>query len=131
MWQRLDELVAAGRLYSVREVQRDLERYNASEDIANWVKSNKRIFLLPTEDEIRIVTEILNNDEYRSLVTRKKIRQGDPVADPFLVAAAKSRNAQLVTQERDEGVRIPRVCRDLGVRCFNLEAFLSIEGLRF
>ena len=124
-------LVAEGGLYSIREVLRELERYNASEDIAEWVESNKRIFLMPTLDEIRIVTEIMNNTDYRALVARKKIRLGDPVADPFLIAASKSRNAQLVTQEKDEGIRIPRVCRDLNVRCINLKEFLNIEGLRF
>jgi len=131
IWGRLDALVTEGNLYSVREVLRELERYNASADINSWIKSNKRIFLMPTDAEIRIVTEIMNNTEYRSLVARKKIRKGDPVADPFLIAASKSRNGLLVTQEKDEGMRIPRVCRDLNVRCINLEVFLNIEGLKF
>lgn len=90
---------------------------------------NNRIFLMPTENEIRIVIEIMNNPEYRGLIARKKIRNGDPVADPFLIAAAKDKNALLVTQEKDEGIRIPRVCRDLGVQCINQESFLDIEGL--
>ncbi len=57
------------------------------------------------------------------------MRNGDPVADPFLIAAAKDKNALLVTQEKDEGIRIPSVCRDLVVRCINLETFFDIERL--
>lgn len=129
IWERLDSLVNESKLYSVREALRELEKFNPSKEIAEWIESNKRIFMMPTEDEIRTVTEIMNNPEYRALVARKKIRNGDPVADPFLIAAAKYRNASLVTQEKDEGVRIPKVCRDLGVRCINLERFFDIEGL--
>lgn len=129
IWERLDSLFNENGLLSVREALRELDRFNPSDDVAEWIKLNKRIFMMPTEDEIRIVTEIMSNPEYRGLIARKKIRNGDPVADPFLIAAAKSRNAILVTQEKDEGIRIPRVCRDLGVQCINLESFLDIERL--
>jgi len=131
LWEKLDSLVDGNKIYSVRETLRELERFNPSHEVADWVSTHKRIFLMPSEEEIRIVTSIMNNSEYRALVARKKIRNGDPVADPFLIASAKCRNATLVTQEKDEGIRIPKVCRDLEVRCINLETFLDLEELVF
>ncbi len=59
IWERLDSLVNENALLSVREALRELEKFNPSKEVAEWIASNNRIFLMPTENEIRIVTEIM------------------------------------------------------------------------
>ena len=56
-----------------------------------------------------------------------------PVADPFIVAAAKVRNFCVVTQESNKikGARIPNACKEFDVQCIDLEGFLEREKLEY
>ncbi len=59
--------------------------------------------------------------------------KGIPVADPFIIAAAKVHKGCVVTQESLKlgGARIPTVCADLKVECIDLEKFLEQEQLKY
>ena len=61
------------------------------------------------------------------------MRKGLPVADPFVVAAAKVHQASVVTREafKSGGARIPTVCQEFGVECLNVEQFLTRERLKY
>ena len=133
IWKRIDELAECGILRSVREVQREIESNCPSEHIEAWVRSHHNVFMTPNDDEGRIVAGIFRKEQYRALVKRENILKGLPVADPFVVAAAKIHGARVVTQEslKIGGARIPTLCRELNVECMGLEGFLESENLGY
>ncbi|MFZ3136544.1 MAG: PIN domain-containing protein [Thermodesulfovibrionales bacterium] len=133
IWDRIDKLARNGTILSVREVKNELELGNASTYIAEWVKANRNIFRTPNEEELSIVKDILSDHRFRGLIRRASILKGLPVADPFIIAAAKVHNGMVVTQEnyKPDAARIPTVCEVLKVRCINLEQFLKREKLQY
>ena len=133
IWGRMDALADGGELISVREVRRELDLLCSSDHVNKWIERYRHIFLIASNEECKIVANIFRSDQYRGLVRRKNILRGSPVADPFLIAAAKTRNGIVVTQESAEsnGARIPAVCSELSIQCINLESFLEQQGLEF
>ena len=59
--------------------------------------------------------------------------KGRPVADPFVVAAAKARGACAVTEEsmRETAAKIPNVCDHFEIDWTNVEGFMKREGWAF
>ena len=133
IWQKINNLVNSGKLISVREVRRELETNCSSEHILNWVKQYRHILHIPTNEECIIVAQIFKKPQYIGFVRNKNILKGMPVADPFIVAAAKVKKYCVVTQEsyKPKGARIPNACEDFGVECINLESFLEKEKLEY
>jgi predicted nucleic acid-binding protein len=133
IWNRISSLADSGKLLSVREVRREIETNCSSEHVLNWVDQYRHIFKIPTNEECRIVSEIFQKAQYIGFVKRSNILKGMPVADPFIIAAAKLRNFYVVTQEsnKPKGARIPTACKDFGVGCIDLERFLEREKLEY
>lgn len=133
VWTGMDELVKEGQIISVRESWNELERQNISDDLKAWVKKNKRIFLTPSIEELQMVRDILSNSLFRSLIGEKQRLRGDPVADPFVIALAKVREATVVTEERFKkgAAKIPNVCAHYKIRSMNLETFMLEQGWSF
>jgi hypothetical protein len=134
IWAKMDELVQNKVLRSVREVRREIEINCPFDYIEVWVKKHHSIFLPPTDAEAQIVAEIFKKEQYRGLVRRQKMLKGLPVADPFIIAAAKAnKGGCVVTQEslKPGGARIPTVCADLKIDCIDLEIFLEQQELKY
>lgn len=133
IWERIDDLVRSGNLRSVKEVRRELESNCPFIHIEDWVKNHRHIFLPPNDEEKKVVAQIFQKEQYRGFVRRSNMLKGLPVADPFVVAAAKVHNGRVVTQEslKSGGARIPTLCLDLKVECIDLERFLEYEDLRY
>jgi len=104
---------------------------NTAEWVKEWVKSNKKIFVAPTHDEAVFLTKLFQDSSYRLLIGKRQALQGCPVADPYLVAAAHSRKATIVTQEgwKENSSKLPNVCARVGVGCFSLDGFM--EAMRW
>jgi hypothetical protein len=133
IWGRVGNLADSGNLISVREVRRELENNCSSEHVLNWVEKHRHIFYIPTNEECQIVSEIFQKTQYLGFVKRNNILKGMPVADPFIIAAAKAKGFCVVTQEsnKSKGARIPTACADFGVDCIGLEGFLEREKLEY
>ncbi len=133
IWGKIDALVAGGHIVSVKEVRRELEIRSRFQHIDDWTKANRHIFLPPSDAESKIVAEIFLKELYRGLVKKQNMLKGLPVADPFIIAAAKVKNGYVVTQEsrKKGGARIPAICADLHVECIDLEEFLHREGIKY
>lgn len=133
IWEKVDGLANSGGLVSVREVRRELENNCSSEHVLKWVEQHRHIFHIPTNEECQIVSEIFKKKQYLGFVKRNSILKGMPVADPFIIAAAKVKNFCVVTQEsnKSKGARIPTACVDFGVDCIDLEGFLEREKLKY
>ena len=132
-WEMFDELVAAGRIVSVREARNELENQSTKDHLDRWVDRNKRIFLSPSAEETEFVSRIFEVPHFRQLVSSRNLSVGKAVADPFLIAAAWSRGGCVVTEEamKKNAAKIPNVCEHFGVDCTNVEGFMERESWTF
>ncbi len=142
IWNRLDLLVAEGNLVSTREVFNELERQNVSEDVLAWAKRNRAAFATPTDNELLFVAEIFRVAHFRALIGSQQRLKGNPVADPFVIAAAMAHGGAVVTEEgwqrpsetlapKPNAAKIPNVCEHFGVACMDLQAFMGEQGWEF
>jgi hypothetical protein len=130
-WSRLQQTVDEGSLISVKEVRHEIEIQNTAEWVKDWVKRNKKIFVAPTQNEATFLTVLFQNANYRQLIGKRQVLQGCPVADPYLVAAAHSRKATVVTQEvwKANSSKLPNICEGVGLGCLSLNGFM--EAMRW
>lgn len=140
LWTKLDESAEAGMIVSVREVFNELKQTNESGFLQEWVDRNKSIFKRPTNAELQTVRQILAIPHFQALINAKAMLRGTPVADPFVIAAAKAivdssgeRSAAVVTQEKEKpnAAKIPNVCRRFNVPCMDLHELMTEQGWTF
>ena len=131
-WVLFQAEVDAGNVVSVREVWRELEACPETNAIA-WAKGNSGIFKRPTAAEAAFVGQIFAVPHFGQLISAKAQMTGQPVADPFLIAAAQACGGTVVTQERlkPNAAKIPNVCEYFGIACTTFEGFLKAKGWSF
>lgn len=132
-WEMFNDLVAVGRIVSVREVLNELELQSTKAHLDEWVQKNKRVFFAPSTLETEFVSAIFEVEHFLQLVSTENVLKGKPVADPFVVAAAKARGACAVTEEsmRANAAKIPNVCDHFQIEWTNVEGFMKREGWAF
>ena len=128
LWQRLNGVITQGLLIASEEVLVELEQVD--DQVLAWAREHRAMFV-PTDDAIqRAVQDILQ--KHRALVDEARPRLG---ADPFVVALARVRSCTVVTQETPSGsptrLKIPDVCRVLGIGCINVLQFIQQQGWVF
>lgn len=117
IWDALIAEIEADRLKTVRHVTDELER--RFPDVFRRFKSHKKTLLVPDAelygaDSIAEIREIQRH--HPGLIN--PLGGGNP-ADPFLIAAAKSLSAVVVTDEKSKGPKhqskIPFVCTNRNI----------------
>jgi len=133
IWDNFNTLVTEARLISVREVFNELNAGGNKPFILDWIKVNKKIFLMPTQEEMIFVSEIFSIPHFQNLVSQKQRLKGTPVADPFIIACAKEKNGCVVTEEtmKLNAARIPNICKHFYIDCINVEGFMEREAWEF
>jgi hypothetical protein len=131
LWDRFDFLIKSENLFSVREVFKEIERKD--NDLLEWAQNRHELFLIPTEDEMLFVKQILAIPHFQQLITKEQQLTGYPAADPFVIACAKIKNAVVVTTEKEKphSAKIPNVCKHFHIPCIGLEEFMEKEGWKF
>ncbi len=127
LWDRLDELIHDGRLWSSVEVLRELEKRD--DDVYEWASERSSIFL-PIDDGIQqAVLKVL--ESHPRLMGARANRNH---ADPFVIATATDKELAVVTEEnngKQEKPRIPDVCEHYGLPCSKVLAMIQQEGWVF
>lgn len=133
LWKEFDELVSAGTVVSVREVYKEIERWQPTRKLVQWAKNHRGQFPSPSPAELEFVTQIFRVKHFQMLIEKRSILQGTPAADPFVIAKAKVDGRVVVTEERfkENAARIPNVCAHFGIDCTDLEGFMEREGWQF
>lgn len=133
VWARIDDLVSKGKIVSVREAFREIEVQSTKVHIDDWAKRNKKVFAHPSQEEMAFVAEIFSVPHFTQMIGRKQIAAGFPVADPFVIAAARIKGACVVTEEvfKENGAKIPNICKHFGIDCTNFEGLMKREGWAF
>lgn len=127
-WQSINASVAAGLIVSVKEVYKELNRYNPAHHTRAWIELNKEMFRDPTEPELARVAKIFADvPRFQDMVRQKQILSGSPVADPFLIAAAWEHSRCVVTAEKEKknSATIPTACSYFDVRCTDFEGMMT------
>jgi hypothetical protein len=124
-WQRIDDLINAGRLTAPMEVLRETAK--RSDELHTWLSARKQMFR-ELEEAIQIeAAKVLA--QFPRLVGEKKLRTA---ADPWVIALAQVENLQIVTDEKFSGSlnrpNIPDVCRALNMPpCMGLLDLIKAE----
>ncbi|HEY1983149.1 MAG TPA: DUF4411 family protein, partial [Xanthobacteraceae bacterium] len=124
-WNRVDGLIAAGRLTAPVEVLRETGR--RSDELHAWLNARKEMF---RELEAAIQIEAANVlARFPRLVGERRLRTS---ADPFVIALARVAQMQIITEEKPQGTlqrpNIPDVCTALGMRpCMGLLELIRAE----
>jgi hypothetical protein len=131
-WTLFQNELDSGLIVSVREVWRELQACPET-NVITWAKQNSTIFKAPTPAETAFVAKIFQVPHFMQLISAKAQAIGQPVADPFLIAAAQVCGGTVVTQERPKpnAAKIPNVCLHFGVPCTDLEGFLKAKQWTF
>lgn len=133
-WTKFDQYIESGNIVSVREVLNEISNYhNKKAKTVVWANENKKIFLMPDDTEVEYVRQIMQHPRFKFIVSKQSQLEGKPVADPFLIAKAKAQKGIVVTEEHyaKDGVKIPNICEEFGVKCINFEKFMEDEGWKF
>ena len=132
-WQQFNSLSQSGRIVSVREVKNELDHDANRQHLRDWVDANRTIFFVPGPAETQFVAQIFSVQHFQQLIGAKQRLRGRPVADPFVIASAHSRNATVVTEEslKPNAARIPNVCQHFGIACMSIEQMMEMEGWEF
>lgn len=133
LWNNFDDLVNQDRLLSVREVKNELNSYHKNDSLKKWINRNNNIFKQPDEIEMVFIKKIFAIRHFQAIIRKKSILNGKPVADPFLIAKAKAIDGFVVTQEKfkDNGAKIPNICKYFNIKYINLEGFMEKEEWKF
>lgn len=132
-WEIFEQLKNRNEVVSVREVYREIEEIGRRDSLAKWIIDNKHFFEKPTIEELNFITEIYSVRHFQQNLAKKKLIQGGPFADPFIIAKARINEAKVVTLEeiKPNAAKIPNICRHFSIACINLEEFLTEQELVF
>ncbi|OWQ54024.1 hypothetical protein CEE60_10230 [Stenotrophomonas maltophilia] len=133
LWSGLGDMVKAGSLLSTKEVRRELQNGSPDPYVDGWITKNGHIFTTPSTQELQIVASILAVNHFQSIIGEKQRLKGTPVADPFVIAAAKARAGTVVTEElfKDKSAKMPNICKHFDVQCTTLEGFMAQQEWTF
>jgi len=130
-WRDFESSLRDGEILSTREVYNEIMDQGIRLHLADWIKSNRSIFPIPADSETSFLPQIFSIKPFQQLVNEKARLKGKPVADPFVIAAAKAKDdGCVVTEEKPKpnSPNIPSVCRHFDIACCNLEAFMNSKG---
>jgi predicted nucleic acid-binding protein len=132
LWDEIESLIKKKIMFSTDVVYKEINRYRGKNDIVKkWAKSHRKSFFIPPDKKTwQYAQDIMKN--FPDLLDKKKLQTGEPDADPFLIALAKSEGATIITQERkDLPNRIPMVASQYRVKSIDLYEFFEERKLKF
>lgn len=138
-WDILNELGKQGRIFIPEEVKNEIVVADISDktedDLSKWLKRSTIPIHKPTESVIACWQKILQTDPTHKLLVDNI--KGRSLADPWLIAHAMDTNSIVVTKENidiamnSKRVKIPNVCKSMGVRCIDDFEFIKEIGVKF
>ncbi len=132
IWGEIEVLTKRKNIFSTMVVYDEIIKYLGKNDqLKKWAISHKkRFFISPDQETWQLAQDIIK--KFPDLLNKKKLQTGEPDADPFLIALAKSEGATIITQERkDLPNRIPMVALHYSVKSIDLYEFFEERKLKF
>ena len=132
IWDEIETLIKQKNIFSTMLVYDEIIKYlGKNNQLKKWAISHKkRFFVSPDQETWRLAQDIIK--KFPDLLNKKKLQTGEPDADPFLIALAKSEGATIITHERkDLPNRIPAVALHYSVKSMDLYEFFEERKLKF
>lgn len=133
-WDWLSAANERGTVHSIDPVLKEIREGN--DDLTAWANAQPPSFFLPvdaaTSAELPKVVQWVQAGDFREDAKRDFLAK----ADPILVAYALAHQCTLATHEvhidgERRKVKIPTLCRALGVHCLRTFQMLASERVRF
>jgi len=130
LWIQLSGLVEGDRVKAPEEVLLEIAR--VSDELHAWVQTRPQMFIPATTEIQARVSNIVNT--YPNFMQE---RSPDGVwADPYVIALAQEQNRVVVSYERHaernaRRLKIPDICKAVGIDCINLLDLMRGEGWKF
>ena len=132
----MENLIDEKRLFAPKEVLYELEKQK--DDLSAWAKKQKKLFINPTQTQIKIIKKIL--EKFPQLIKNN----GEYDADPWIIALAReieNSSANLisksiiliVTEEKIRGnrLKIPFVANSFNLKAIDILTMFRFEGWNF
>lgn len=131
LWERFDNMVAEGRITSVREAFRELD--DRGGDSLDWATAHSELFVVPDAKDGAFVAGIYAVEHFQANIEKQKLLRGGRNADPFLIARAACIGGTVLTMEqfKPNGAKIPNICNHFKVPCLDLRGFMEKEDWVF
>jgi len=124
LWDKFNRLCDEEVIISVREVYNEIKR--GSDWLIDWAEQHEKIFLKPaTVEEYKLIGELQEREPAWIDIYSDK-----PVADPFVIACAKSKNL-IIVQHEQLNKNLPRIAKGLGLTCYRLQDLFEAEQWEF
>ena len=103
-WEKLKEHFESGRIVILDKVWDELQKGGSEDELARWLKENRDSFSIctyKTESTVGVYAEVLQYVQTSDLYNESAIASWaiGTVADPWIIAAAKSNGYTIVTEE--------------------------------
>ncbi len=132
-WDRLNELGKTGIIFIPAMVYEEITR--TEDSLSEWLLKSDIPKDKITEDVTLKLKLIYESDPKHKLLADNT--RGRSLADPWLIAHAMSRSATVVTKEEmitradSKKVKIPNVCKNMGISCINDFEFVTQLNFKF
>lgn len=125
-----------GRVYSIWQVRTEIRRYALPDEISEWTKKNRSMFLNPKDDNIASNTASVVKWARDAGYQESAVSHFANCADSHLVGHAKTMGATVVTEEKGGSgstalVKIPDACSALKVKCMSGSRFVRTVSKKF
>lgn len=125
-----------GRVYSIGQVRREIRGYGLPDEISEWTKNNKSMFLNLKDDNIASNTASVIKWARDIGYQENAVHDFANCADSHLVGYAKTMGATVVTEEKGGSgnralVKIPDACRAFRLKCVTGRKFVEIASKKF
>lgn len=133
LWVKIEEMIDNNLLISSEEVLTELSI--GGDDLHKWAKKQNKLFYPINVDIQNEVSKIMAHPIHSKVVDLRNPSAVD--ADPFVIATAKIKGCDLVTQEKFQPdlnakkIGIPNVCRDLGIKHMTFLEFWRLQNWKF
>lgn len=133
IWEEIEDLIQLGSFKTIDFVEDEVNSYQGKEDfLKKWVKKWKRLLIVETDVASINASRPIINEEYQSgFFNASKLAEGREEADPFLIGYCIVHKYVLITNEsRAKPNKIPAIATKNGVKCIDINGFMSERGLR-
>jgi hypothetical protein len=129
LWEKIGEMMKCGSIVIPEEVLKEIGE--GKDDLISWLKAHRSCVVPISQEQIDIVSEIVN--KYPLVSQYKKPKPNN--ADPFIVAVGKIEKRMVITYEKRNGSgdhpKIPDLCKEYGVDVCDLATFFEKAGFNF
>lgn len=123
LWENIELLMRSKEIVVCSEIKDEIE----DKEILLWLRKNKCEILEPDYEIQRLVTKIVN--EFPQLLDFAKVKSS---GDAFIIATAiKYRIAVITEESKNTYKKIPKVCKEYNIPCYNLTELSDKEGWTF